>query len=64
MYLSQVNDAEGNYWPWLYFVSLIILGSFFVLNLVLGVLSGCVKASISSIKITVTYCVLAHVNSL
>ncbi|XP_076859962.1 calcium channel, voltage-dependent, L type, alpha 1S subunit, b [Brachyhypopomus gauderio] len=38
--LYWVNDAIGNDWPWLYFVSLIILGSFFVLNLVLGVLSG------------------------
>lgn len=36
----QVNDAIGNEWPWLYFVPLILLGSFFVLNLVLGVLSG------------------------
>lgn len=36
----QVNDAIGCEWPWVYFVSLIILGSFFVLNLVLGVLSG------------------------
>lgn len=27
-------------WPFLYFVSLIIIGSFFVMNLVLGVLSG------------------------
>nr|XP_033781763.1 voltage-dependent L-type calcium channel subunit alpha-1D [Geotrypetes seraphini] len=38
--LYWVNDAIGNEWPWVYFVSLIILGSFFVLNLVLGVLSG------------------------
>ncbi|XP_078276448.1 voltage-dependent L-type calcium channel subunit alpha-1D-like [Rhinoraja longicauda] len=36
----RVNDAIGNEWPWIYFVSLILLGSFFVLNLVLGVLSG------------------------
>lgn len=38
--LYWVNDAIGNSWPWLYFVTLIIIGSFFVLNLVLGVLSG------------------------
>ncbi|XP_054713123.1 muscle calcium channel subunit alpha-1-like [Uloborus diversus] len=38
--LYNVNDACGNQWPWIYFLSLIILGSFFVLNLVLGVLSG------------------------
>ncbi|XP_078212911.1 voltage-dependent L-type calcium channel subunit alpha-1S isoform X4 [Callithrix jacchus] len=36
----QVNDAIGNEWPWIYFVTLILLGSFFILNLVLGVLSG------------------------
>lgn len=36
----QVNDAVGRDWPWIYFVTLIIIGSFFVLNLVLGVLSG------------------------
>uniref|UniRef100_A0A8K9XC55 Voltage-dependent L-type calcium channel subunit alpha n=1 Tax=Oncorhynchus mykiss TaxID=8022 RepID=A0A8K9XC55_ONCMY len=38
--LYWVNDAVGSGWPWLYFVTLIIIGSFFVLNLVLGVLSG------------------------
>uniref|UniRef100_A0AAQ4QM08 Voltage-dependent L-type calcium channel subunit alpha n=1 Tax=Gasterosteus aculeatus aculeatus TaxID=481459 RepID=A0AAQ4QM08_GASAC len=38
--LYWVNDAMGNEWPWVYFVPLILLGSFFVLNLVLGVLSG------------------------
>jgi len=30
-------------WPWIYFVTLIILGAFFVLNLVLGVLNGFVR---------------------
>ena len=35
-----VEDTMGNHWIWLYFVTLIIGGSFFVLNLVLGVLSG------------------------
>uniref|UniRef100_A0A3Q2WF37 Voltage-dependent L-type calcium channel subunit alpha n=1 Tax=Haplochromis burtoni TaxID=8153 RepID=A0A3Q2WF37_HAPBU len=38
--LYWVNDAVGYTWPWVYFVTLIIIGSFFVLNLVLGVLSG------------------------
>jgi len=38
--ISQINDAMGIAWPWIYFVSLIIIGSFFVMNLVLGVLSG------------------------
>uniref|UniRef100_A0A8C9X746 Voltage-dependent L-type calcium channel subunit alpha n=1 Tax=Sander lucioperca TaxID=283035 RepID=A0A8C9X746_SANLU len=40
LYVFQVNDAIGNEWPWIYFVPLILVGSFFVLNLVLGVLSG------------------------
>ncbi|XP_022250017.1 voltage-dependent calcium channel type D subunit alpha-1-like [Limulus polyphemus] len=38
--LYDINDSMGNEWPWIYFVSLVIIGSFFVLNLVLGVLSG------------------------
>lgn len=38
--LFQTNDAAGNTWNWLYFIPLIIIGSFFMLNLVLGVLSG------------------------
>ncbi|XP_028426006.1 voltage-dependent L-type calcium channel subunit alpha-1C isoform X6 [Perca flavescens] len=38
--VERVNDAVGYMWPWIYFVTLIIIGSFFVLNLVLGVLSG------------------------
>lgn len=42
----QINDAVGNSWPWLYFVTLIIWGSFFVLNLVLGVLSGYVPVGL------------------
>ncbi|CAE1323312.1 CACNA1D [Acanthosepion pharaonis] len=33
--LYNINDAVGNSWPWIYFISLIIIGSFFVLNLVL-----------------------------
>ncbi|KAM6468745.1 voltage-dependent L-type calcium channel subunit alpha-1F isoform 4-T5 [Liasis olivaceus] len=38
--LYWMQDAVGHELPWLYFVSLVIFGSFFVLNLVLGVLSG------------------------
>lgn len=38
--MYNINDAIGNSWPWMYFISLVILGSFFVMNLVLGVLSG------------------------
>lgn len=36
----QMNDAIGFEIPWIYFVSLVIFGSFFIINLVLGVLSG------------------------
>ncbi|TKS90640.1 Voltage-dependent L-type calcium channel subunit alpha-1C [Collichthys lucidus] len=36
----KMQDAMGYELPWVYFVSLVIFGSFFVLNLVLGVLSG------------------------
>lgn len=39
-HMFQMNDAMGFELPWVYFVSLVIFGSFFVLNLVLGVLSG------------------------
>ncbi|CAM4714548.1 unnamed protein product [Leuciscus chuanchicus] len=38
--LYWMNDSIGFELPWVYFVSLVIFGSFFVLNLVLGVLSG------------------------
>ncbi|XDV51466.1 hypothetical protein PO909_020336, partial [Leuciscus waleckii] len=38
--LYYSNDALGSSWNWMYYVPLIIIGSFFMLNLVLGVLSG------------------------
>ncbi|KAG6457069.1 hypothetical protein O3G_MSEX010098 [Manduca sexta] len=38
--LYWTNDALGSAFNWIYFVPLIVLGSFFMLNLVLGVLSG------------------------
>ncbi|XP_050452314.1 voltage-dependent calcium channel type A subunit alpha-1 isoform X5 [Cataglyphis hispanica] len=38
--LYWTNDALGSYFNWVYFIPLIVLGSFFMLNLVLGVLSG------------------------
>uniref|UniRef100_A0A3B3X7Y3 Voltage-dependent P/Q-type calcium channel subunit alpha-1A n=1 Tax=Poecilia mexicana TaxID=48701 RepID=A0A3B3X7Y3_9TELE len=34
------NDVDGSMWNWMYYIPLIIIGSFFMLNLVLGVLSG------------------------
>lgn len=40
----QTDDAVGSSYNWIYFVPLIIIGSFFMLNLVLGVLSGWVVA--------------------
>ena len=39
-FTSQTNDALGSSYNWVYFVPLIVIGSFFMLNLVLGVLSG------------------------
>ena len=36
----QTNDAIGNIFNWAFFIPLIVVGSFFMLNLVLGVLSG------------------------
>ncbi|XP_025989217.2 voltage-dependent calcium channel type A subunit alpha-1 isoform X2 [Solenopsis invicta] len=38
--LYWMNDALGSAFNWMYFIPLIIIGSFFMLNLVLGVLSG------------------------
>ena len=50
LFFLQINDAVGNSWPWIYFISLIIIGSFFVLNLVLGVLSGLVYKSLQGVQ--------------
>jgi len=36
----QFNDAIGSAVVWVFFTVLIVIGSFFMLNLVLGVLSG------------------------
>ncbi|CAH0403502.1 unnamed protein product [Chilo suppressalis] len=38
--MYHIQDAMGNSWEWIYFVSMVILGAFFVMNLILGVLSG------------------------
>ncbi|CAJ0582996.1 unnamed protein product, partial [Mesorhabditis spiculigera] len=38
--MYYTNDSIGNMYNWAYFIPLIVLGSFFMLNLVLGVLSG------------------------
>ncbi|KAL7669231.1 hypothetical protein ACOME3_009896 [Neoechinorhynchus agilis] len=38
--MHKINDSVGNLWPWIYFLSMIIIGSFFIMNLILGVLSG------------------------
>ena len=40
MVFVQVQDSAGSKWPWVYFTTLVVVGSFFVVNLVLGVLSG------------------------
>lgn len=39
-FIAQIQDSSGNTWQWMYFVSMVILGAFFVMNLILGVLSG------------------------
>jgi hypothetical protein len=33
-------DWQGSSWQFIYFVTMVVLGSFFVMNLILGVLSG------------------------
>ena len=38
--MMYCNDAMGSKWTWLYFLPIIVIGSFFMLNLVLGVLSS------------------------
>jgi len=38
--LYWVHDSQGSSWQFSYFVTLVVLGSFFVMNLILGVLSG------------------------
>uniref|UniRef100_A0A0N5AJK0 Voltage-dependent calcium channel type A subunit alpha-1 n=1 Tax=Syphacia muris TaxID=451379 RepID=A0A0N5AJK0_9BILA len=38
--MYYTDDALGSTYNWAYFIPLIVLGSFFMLNLVLGVLSG------------------------
>jgi len=48
----QTDDALGSSFNWIYFVPLIILGSFFMLNLVLGVLSGYVIRAVPSTQST------------
>ncbi|XP_058464839.1 muscle calcium channel subunit alpha-1 isoform X1 [Malaya genurostris] len=38
--LYYIQDSMGSAWQWVYFISMVILGAFFVMNLILGVLSG------------------------
>ncbi|KAL1129887.1 hypothetical protein AAG570_012831, partial [Ranatra chinensis] len=38
--LYNIEDSLGSSWQWIYFISMVILGAFFVMNLILGVLSG------------------------
>merc|ERR1711970_1044773 len=38
--LYWVHDSQGRTWQWFYFVTMVVLGAFFVMNLILGVLSG------------------------
>lgn len=47
----QIQDAMGRTWQWLYFVSMVIFGAFFVMNLILGVLSGYVASIRRSLRV-------------
>merc|ERR1740131_208846 len=38
--LYWIHDSQGATWQFMYFVSMVVLGAFFVMNLILGVLSG------------------------
>ena len=38
--MFQIHDSQGSTWQFMYFVSMVVLGAFFVMNLILGVLSG------------------------
>merc|ERR1719300_1310004 len=38
--LYWIHDSQGSTWQFIYFVSMVVLGAFFVMNLILGVLSG------------------------
>lgn len=49
--ISQIEDAMGSSWQWIYFISMVILGAFFVMNLILGVLSGWVYRFSGKIEI-------------
>ena len=43
MIYFQIHDSQGNTWQFIYFVTMVVLGAFFVMNLILGVLSGQIK---------------------
>lgn len=51
----QTNDALGSTYNWIYFIPLIVLGSFFMLNLVLGVLSGWVSSFLNPPCVNLLY---------
>ena len=38
--IFQLQDASGHGWQRIFFASLVVLGAFFVMNLILGVVSG------------------------
>jgi len=38
--LYWIHDSQGCTWQFIYFVTMVVLGAFFVMNLILGVLSG------------------------
>ena len=54
----------GRSWQWSYFLSLVVLGAFFVMNLILGVLSGeFSKERAKATSRSVLLARLRHVNS-
>lgn len=59
----QTNDALGSSYNWVYFVPLIVIGSFFMLNLVLGVLSGYVT-KLSELKLVLSCPIIIISNNL
>ena len=44
IFFFQIHDSQGNTWQFIYFVSMVVLGAFFVMNLILGVLSGYIES--------------------
>ena len=55
-------DESGYIWS-TYYISLIVIGSFFMLNLVLGVLSGWVRTQLTFVMRCAMWYYLYHLNN-